>query len=267
MIAIEDRAPPASLLARSPSLTTVARAFASSWRWIAGALVLLAGLFFFSGALLHFAESHLRPESYGTLAAAVRWMAVSFFTVGYGDTPPVTTFGRVVSGGTIVLGILILAAPVSAVWSCLRNRAERHDFVVTFSMVATVPLFQSLDAASIARLVEILTAFRVPAGTTIVAKGDSADGMFFIASGEVEVALPHGAKRLGAGEFFGEIALLMPNPKRTANVTSVTACDLLKLSSREFERLLGAQDKFTEQIGLVARKRLNEILAEQQGAA
>jgi len=267
MSVIENRVPPASLLARSPSLSAILRAFAASWRWIAGALALLAGLLFFSGALLHFAESHLRPESYGTLTAAFRWMAVSFFTVGYGDTPPVTTFGRIVAGATIVLGILILAAPVTAVWGCLRNRAERHDFVVTFSMVATVPLFQCLDAASIARLVEILTAFRAPAGTTIVAKGDSADGMFFIASGEVEVELPHGSVRLGAGEYFGEIALLMPNPKRTANVVSVTACDLLKLSSREFERLLGAQDRFTEQIGLVARKRLNELLAEQQGAA
>ncbi|MGE0213400.1 MAG: cyclic nucleotide-gated ion channel [Parvibaculaceae bacterium] len=263
MSAIHDRAPPASLLARSPSFGSIARAFLTSWRWIAGSAALLLALIVFSGALLHFAESHLRPESYGSIVSAVRWMAVSLFTIGYGDVPPVTTFGRVVAGGTIVLGILILAAPVTAVWSCLRNRAERHDFVVTFSMVATVPLFQSLDATSIARLVEILTAFRVPAGSRIVSKGDSADGMFFIAAGEVKVELPHGDVRLGPGEFFGEIALLMPNPKRTANVVSVTACDLLKLSSREFERLLGAQDHFTEQIGLVARRRLNELLAEQ----
>ena len=46
---------------------------------------------------------------------------------------------------------------------------RRRDFVVTFAMVARVPLFARLDAASIADLVGILRARTVPAGTTAVA--------------------------------------------------------------------------------------------------
>ncbi len=255
---------PRSLLARSPGTANIASAIAESWRWLAWSAAALIGLFFFSAALLHFCESHLRPENYAGIGSAFGWVATNFFTVGYGDVPPVTTFGRFVAGATTVLGILILAAPVIAITGNLRNRADRHDFVVSFGMVSSVPLFRCLDAASIAGLVSVLTAHRVPAGVCVVRKGDTADGMYFIASGEVEVELPRGRTRLGPGEFFGEIALLMPNPKRTASVKTVSRCDLLKLSSREFERLLGAQDQFTEQLGAVARKRLSELLAETE---
>lgn len=253
---------PRSLLARSPGPAAIARAVAECWRWIALSLGVVLGLLLFSGALLHFAESHLRPENYGTLASSFLWMATSLFTAGYGDVPPVTTFGRFVAGSTLVAGILVLAAPVFMVVGNLRNRADRHDFVVSFGMVSSVPLFKCLDAAAIAGLVSVLSAERVGSGTTIVRKGDSAEGMYFIASGEVEVVLPRVRKRLGPGEFFGEIALLMPNPKRTASVVSVTTCDLLKLSSREFERLLGSQDEFTEQLGAIARMRLAELQSE-----
>lgn len=262
----ERVSPPRSLLARSPGVGSIASAIAESWRTIAWSAAALIGVLFFAAALLHFTESHLRPENYGSLGAALAWVGANFFTVGYGDVPPVTTFGRFVAGASIVLGILVLAAPVIAITGNLRKRADRHDFVVSFGMVSSVPLFKCLDAAAIAGLVGVLTAHRVSAGTCVVRKGDSADGMYFIASGEVEVELPRGRTRLGPGEFFGEIALLMPNPKRTASVTTVTACDLLKLSSREFERLLGAQDEFTEQLGAVARKRLSELLAETETA-
>jgi voltage-gated potassium channel len=262
----EPSSEPRSLLARSPSLASIASAIAESWRWLAVSLALLLCLFLFSSALLHFAESHLRPDIFGTLGDAFLWMAMNFFTVGYGDVPPVTTFGRFVAGTTLVVGILILAAPIIAITSNLRNRADRHDFVVSFGMVSTVPLFKCLDAAAIARLVSVLSAERVRPGTRVVRKGDTADGMYFIASGEVEVELPRVRRRLGPGEFFGEIALLMPNPKRTATVVSTTSCDLLKLSSREFERLLGSQDEFTEQLGAIARKRLAELLADPEEA-
>jgi len=260
----EQPTAPRSLLARSPSFASIATAVAESWRWLAGSAALLAGLLLFSAALLHFAESHLRPENYGTIGDAFLWTARNFFTVGYGDVPPVTTFGRFVAGSTIVLGILALAAPVFAITGNLRNRADRHDFVVSFGMVASVPLFKCLDAAAIAGLVGVLTAQRVPAGRYVVRRGDTADGMYFIASGEVDVELPRKHARLGPGEFFGEIALLMPNPKRTANVVTVTTCDLLRLPSREFERLLGSQDEFSEQLGAIARKRLAELQAEPE---
>ena len=51
---------------------------------------------------------------------------------------------------------------------------RRRDFVVTFAMVAHVPLFARLDAASISDLVSILTARTVHTGTVIIRKGGAA---------------------------------------------------------------------------------------------
>lgn len=44
--------------------------------------------------------------------------------------------------------------------------------------------------------------------------------------------------RLGAGQYFGELALLR-NEARAASVKAVTAVDLLALSRADFVRLLG----------------------------
>ena len=69
-------------------------------------------------------------------------------------------------------------------------------------MVAQVPLFSRLDASSIAELVGILSARTVPAGTTIIRKGDRGDAMYLIASGSVEVDLALGKVRLEEGDFL-----------------------------------------------------------------
>ena len=66
--------------------------------------------------------------------------------------------------------------------------------------------------------------------------------MFFINRGLVQVSrfinfVETGIRQLGDGGHFGEIALLAPDRRRTANVCTLTFCDLQILKRRQFEAL------------------------------
>jgi voltage-gated potassium channel len=121
-------------------------------------------------------------------------------------------------------------------------------------MVARVPLFSRLDAASIADLVGMLRARTVPAGASIVRKGERGEAMYLIASGTVEVDSPAGKVRLQEGSFFGEMALLSREP-RSATVTAVRATDLLVLDANDFLRLVDRLPEVGARVQAVARER------------
>jgi len=162
---------------------------------------------------------------------------------------------------TMVFGILFMALPVGIIASGFQQEIRRRDFVVTFAMVARVPLFAKLEVATIARLVGVLKALKVSAGHAIVTRGEPADGMYFMASGEVEIMIPERHVRLAGGDFFGEIALLKPDATRTATVMTLRSCELLKLEQRDFQGLLERHVDLAETLGEVARRRIAELEA------
>ncbi len=114
---------------------------------------------------------------------------------------------------------------------------RKRQFVVTWSMVARVPAFSRLGADRIGEIAEPLKPLEVPARYTIIRRGEAGDSMYFIASGEVEIDIAPKAFILGAGDFFGEIALLH-RQSRSATVTSITDCQLLILEAYDLERLV-----------------------------
>jgi CRP-like cAMP-binding protein len=75
-------------------------------------------------------------------------------------------------------------------------------------MIAKVPLFSELEAGDIADIMRLLRAQTVDPGAVITRRGDPAHSMYFIAAGEVEIALKDRAVRLGPGQLFGEVAVL-----------------------------------------------------------
>ncbi len=243
----------------SPALATLGRVLATNWRALAGSAVLFAGLLLASSVLMYFAEGRLQPEALGDVPKAMWWAVVTLSTVGYGDVLPITVIGKVIAGFTMVVGIMFFAVPVGIIATGFLQEIQRHDFVVSFGMVARVPLFASLDAPMIAQLVGLLIARRVAAGAVIVNKGDEADGMYFIASGEVEVDVPTGPVRLGEGDFFGEIALIQPGARRTATVTTVRPTELLVLDVQGFHRLMARSPQLVEAVKEVANQRLRAL--------
>jgi CPA1 family monovalent cation:H+ antiporter len=79
--------------------------------------------------------------------------------------------------------------------------------------------------------------------------------MYFIASGAVEVQIAPSPVRLGSGDFFGEMALVMHQP-RNADVVALGYCHMLVLRERDFERLLDGNPDLRARIDTVARERL-----------
>jgi voltage-gated potassium channel len=244
-----------------PALATVTRVVAAEWRPLIGSLVLFLGLLLISGVLMYIAEGTVQPERLGDVPSAMWWAVVTLSTVGYGDVVPETAFGKLIAALTMVFGILFMALPVGIIASGFQQEIRRRDFVVTFAMVARVPLFAKLEVATIARLVGVLKALKLSAGHAIVTRGEPADGMYFIASGEVEIMIPERHVRLAEGDFFGEIALLKPDATRTATVMTLRSCELLKLEQRDFQGLLERHVDLAETLGEIARRRIAELEA------
>jgi voltage-gated potassium channel len=238
-----------------PALATIGRVIAAEWRPLVGTVVLFVGLLLISGTLMYIAEGNLQPDKLGDVPSAMWWAVVTLSTVGYGDVIPITAAGKVIAAVTMVFGIMFFALPVGIIATGFQEQIHRRDFVVSFAMVARVPLFAKLDVATVARLVGILRARKYPAGTDIVSRGDHNDGMYFIASGEVEVILPSRRVVLKEGDFFGEIALTSPDARRTATVTTSKACEILKLELRDVQALLERHGDLAEALAEVARAR------------
>jgi voltage-gated potassium channel len=179
--------------------------------------------------------------------------------IGGGELTPVTALGRMIAAITVMLGIFCFALPVAIIGRGFYEEIRRRDFVVTFGMVAHVPLFAHLDAASISDLVTILRARTVPAGTVIIRKGEPGDAMYLIASGALEVDAPSGKVRLGEGDFCGEMALLT-RERRTATVTAIKSTDLLVLDCDDFHRFIDRNPEIGAQVRAVAQGRAVELV-------
>jgi CRP-like cAMP-binding protein len=100
-------------------------------------------------------------------------------------------------------------------------------------LVDGVPMFVPLSLAAKERLATKLLPLDVAAGTTVVRAGDVGDRFYLVESGRVRIELPDGEKQSGAGDYFGEIALLRDVP-RTATVTAETATRLYALERDDF---------------------------------
>jgi len=100
-------------------------------------------------------------------------------------------------------------------------------------LVDDVPMFAPLSLAAKERLATKLLPLDFPPGATIVLAGEVGDRFYIVDSGTVGVELEEGEKQSGAGDYFGEIALLRDVP-RTATVTALTATRLYALERADF---------------------------------
>jgi voltage-gated potassium channel len=203
---------------------------------------------------MHAVEGSAQPEKFGTIPDSMWWAVVTLATVGYGDVTPITPLGKALTAVYILSSLLIIALPIGIVATAFASEIHRRDFVVTWSMVARVPLFAGLSAADIADISRLLRAQTVEAGTMIVRRGESGDSMYFVGNGEVEVELPRERVRLGAGDFFGEVAVL-GRTRRMATVTALTRTNLLILDAQDLEALMDREQRIAERIHAAMRGR------------
>ena len=221
---------------------------------LAASAIILFGVVIFTAAAMHVAEHEAQPDKFGSIPLAMWWAVETVTTVGYGDAIPVTLVGRVIAAIAMVMGFVMLGLPVGIVATAFAEEIHRREFVVTWSMVASVPLFASLDASSIAEIMRFLRAQEAPAGTMIVRRGEPAHSMYFIAAGEVEIELPTTNVILGTGQFFGEMAVLRRS-RRTASVRALQATKLLVLDSFDLHNLIQRSPEIGRHIEEIAQTR------------
>jgi voltage-gated potassium channel len=255
-----DIVPIFKLLRHTAAFQFMVEAVYSERRVLGSAAVLMLALLVFQSSLVYYFEREVQPDKYGSIPEAMWWGIVTLTTVGYGDVTPVTLGGKVVGGLTAVMGLCMFAIPVGIIASAFSEAVRRREFVDTWNLVAKVPLFRTLDAARIAAVAGVLRARRAERGERLIRKGDEADSMYFIVSGEVEVDQENGAPkgRLGAGEFFGEIALIAERT-RTATITALSPCKLLLLHKGDFEGFMDAHPDLKDAVRLAAKRRLEEL--------
>ncbi|HWC91810.1 MAG TPA: cyclic nucleotide-gated ion channel, partial [Pseudolabrys sp.] len=231
----------------SPAMRSLLDVLYRERRALFGCLVVALGSALVAAALMHLAEGKVQPEKLGTIPDALWWSIVTIGTIGYGDVVPVTALGKLIATATIFLGLIMMALPVGIIATAFADQIHRRDFIVTWGMIARVPLFAGLDAGEISDIMELLRAQVAEAGQVIVRVGDPAHSMYFIAAGEVELALRHEHMRLGVGHFFGEVAVLR-RARRSATATALTRVNLLALDAQDLHALMQRDPRIAERI-------------------
>ncbi|HVO17211.1 MAG TPA: ion transporter [Alphaproteobacteria bacterium] len=239
------------------ALPLVMRVIAAEAGPLLSAMLTLVVLLVLASGIMFLLEHARQPEVFASIPDTLWWGIVTIATVGYGDMTPLTPLGRVFAGFVMVLGVGMFAVPAGILATGFATEIRRRNFIVTWQLVAKVPLFAKLDAVRIAGIAGLLKPQLIPEQHVIFRRGDPADGMYFILDGEVEVELEPRPVRLGKGQFFGEIALLR-DVTRTATVTTVSECQLLSLSSADFKRLVGEYPDIRERIAAVSETRVPE---------
>jgi len=242
-------------------LSTVVR---NERRPLASAFLLMMILLVMLSAAAYLVEKGAQPEAFGSVPRAMWWGIVTLTTVGYGDVVPATAAGKLIGALALILGMGMFALPAGIIANGFAEEMRRRNFVVTWHLVAKVPIFEHLPAARIAEISAMLQPQAASRGEAIVVKGERGDGMYFLIDGEVEVLLDPPI-RLYSGDYFGEIALLYERP-RSATVVARRFSQLLKLRVDHFRRLTDQNPGLAASIREMADKRLKAGPGKRVGA-
>lgn len=129
----------------------------------------------------------------------------------------------------------------------------------TMESLARVPLFRDLNRKALERVERTARARAFRAGEEIVKEGEEGVGFYLITSGSVSVT--RGGVQLntlGAGDFFGEMALL-DNHRRSATVTASEATECLVLHRADFVAELRANPDLAIELLAHISRRLREL--------
>ena len=101
------------------------------------------------------------------------------------------------------------------------------------------PLFENLSRGDLVELAKRTEDVEVEEGKVLAREGDLGSEFFVVVDGEVAVTKDgRELRRLGAGDFFGEIALIWDSPRRTATVTAATPLRFFVLTRQAFRSLI-----------------------------
>jgi drug/metabolite transporter (DMT)-like permease len=147
---------------------------------------------------------------------------------------------QVVGGALVVSGIVIL-------------EARGHPFDLR-------PRLSWMPRRERRMLARVTAAIDVPAGTRLLRQGAPASEFFLIERGQASVKRDdHPVAELGAGEFFGELALLRGGP-RTASVAAATDMRVRVIPRGEFAHAMEKLPTLARSVRDAASERLHGLM-------
>src|SRR5215217_8107434 len=118
-----------------------------------------------------------------------------------------------------------------------------------------VTFFSSMSEQDLAAVAQQTDEISVPAGRVLAREGDLGDEFFVIESGTAEVTRGGApVATLGAGDFFGETALIREE-RRTATVTATSPTVLILMTGSSFRSLDRSRPEVRETVSKALAER------------
>jgi CRP/FNR family transcriptional regulator, cyclic AMP receptor protein len=139
-------------------------------------------------------------------------------------------------------------------------------------LLASVELFGEMHEEEIDDLTTLAQVKKLTKDTTVFHAGDPADAVFVVASGRVKVVITSSDGKefiltvLGAGQVFGEMALLESAP-RSASVVTLSAVEVLVINRADFQRLLDSNPRISLRLMAILSRRLRRANAKMESLA
>jgi CRP/FNR family transcriptional regulator, cyclic AMP receptor protein len=139
-------------------------------------------------------------------------------------------------------------------------------------LLAKVELFTELSPDELAAVASVASTRSVAKDTVIFHGGDAADAVYVIASGKVKVVTTSTDGKefiltvLGAGQVFGEMALVEEAP-RSASVITLTAVELLAIKREDFHHLLNTSPGISRSLLAILSRRLRRANSKMESLA
>ena len=113
-------------------------------------------------------------------------------------------------------------------------------------------LFVAQTPAEYTEIAQKMTLTRHAAGETLIRQGDEGDRFYVVRRGSVDVlreeaGTQHSVTVLGRGDYFGERALIVKEP-RNATVVTREACEVFSLAKEDFEAAIARSASFQDQL-------------------
>ncbi len=116
-------------------------------------------------------------------------------------------------------------------------RVLRRDAKI--ELLRRIPLFERCSRRELARIAGVADELELPEGRTLTEEGRSGREFIVLVEGRAEVRRKgRRVNVLSAGDFLGEISLILDRP-RTATVRTTTPSRLLVVTARDFRALMG----------------------------
>jgi serine phosphatase RsbU (regulator of sigma subunit) len=135
---------------------------------------------------------------------------------------------------------------------------------MTTNLLSKIPLFAALPPVELDKLLSVLYVRELEDREVLFREGDPSEHLFVVVDGVLEVVLGEDQpdelllNTLQAGEYVGEMGLIMPGGQRTATVRSRGKSTLLSISRAQFLDLTSEHPELSASIARVLSQRLDE---------